>query len=675
VTSTSGLEELEIIQYQGDRYNIPISNTDSSLKVTITTETPSNIIVYLVDPQGYVRRPRVPHWNGGEIKPLHQWHGGHWEHDFDDYRTWIIEPHTEYSVEVHYPMEGRWTAIVVPYLNEDLEDVGFSGGYHVSAEIRHHNPKRTAAALSAANAAVLASANHAPLLYVTEESVPSETSDALTELGVTDILFVNIEKLSSASPSGSVTEYTTLQEVIDAVKENPYTENLITITSLATGDGYFAPSAMIAAYHVSPVLNIGEAPGAYNLLDTAMAWREYAGDYYHGCRSVGHLPMMEHPFDWKEVIQELLIGEFPHPGFDLKLRLFGGAHDGIYELVTTYGLDNPDKEGYVFVSPRDTDIRDVVCRVMAGNNSYAGHIPVETPGFATAVICRDILYPAIIHANPGKNVTTSQIMNFPDGYAWRANDGNQYPNYASQELKESFSSHGRFYEGHCIWDNLLKRYNIGVSISYYSGHGTGGSGISAQYRNVNEQFPQAELRYEHLQDFEWWDGWRGYSGYDDQQTKTPRWGGRSGYNSAEPNLYDIIHFKWVDQALENLHSELEFWSSCTTGSHFGPIVYLAHGSAVWYGNCGSAYGVQDDLHNNWIFHDVMVKGDSVGKAQSRYLWIFNRDYTTRDPTTLYGRSTLFQFFMGGLSNVDVLYGDPTMTCYNPNWVEPIPVNP
>jgi len=102
-------------------------------------------------------------------------------------------------------------------------------------------------------------------------------------------------------------------------------------------------------------------------------------------------------------------------------------------------------------------------------------------------------------------------------------------------------------------------------------------------------------------------------------------------------------------------------------------VYLSHGSAVWFGAAGSTSGVQDDLHNNWVFHDVLAEGKGIGESQSEYQWMFNRDFTTLDPTTLYGRSTLFQLPQGGLTNVKVLYGDPTMTCYAPDWIEPLPV--
>jgi len=351
-----------------------------------------------------LRKPNMPHYNGGEIKPIHYWNGGHWQHDYDEFRTRIIEPHTEFSVEIHNAMEGTWTAIVVPYLDHESGDVGFTGSYHITLGVREYNPDRISAALSAANGAVIASSKHAPLLYVTEDSVPSETSDALSQLGATNIIFVNINGVSSASPSGSVTEYTTMQAVIDAIKGDANSDNFITITSLGSGDGYFAPSAMMAAYHVAPVLDIGEATSAYNAMGQAATWREYGGDYYHGCLSLGHLPALGEPIDLEEVTLISLLmyyvqhQEFPPLGLDLKLTLMSAVHDGIYDMIANYGLDLDGQEAYFFVADRNSDIRDVVCRAMTGNLSYAGHIPVPTAAFSSAIIVRDVLYPAIIYA-------------------------------------------------------------------------------------------------------------------------------------------------------------------------------------------------------------------------------------------------------------------------------------
>ena len=114
------------------------------------------------------------------------------------------------------------------------------------------------------------------------------------------------------------------------------------------------------------------------------------------------------------------------------------------------------------------------------------------------------------------------------------------------------------------------------------------------------------------------------------------------------------------------------WSSCSTGNQFGPTIYLAHGSTIWYGAAGSVYGIQDDLHNEWVFHDMILEGKSVGSSMAKYQWLFDRDYTTNDPTTLYGRSTWFQ---GGLTNEKVIYGDPAIQIYTPEWIEPTPIVP
>ena len=680
VTDPNGLESLEVIKYSGDRHSIDIGEEDSTLTVTLTTDQESTLIAYLIDPEGNVRRPKFPSWNGGDIKPLHQWHGGHWEHDEDEYRHLIIEPHTEYTVEIHNPMQGTWTALVVPYLDLNTWDASFDGTYHITAAIREHNPARVAAGLSAANGAVLASQLHAPLLYATADSIPTATADAIQSLGVSTIYFVNIDDISSASPSGSVTEYTTLQDIITKIKEHPSTDNVITVTSFATGDGYFGPAGLIAASHGSPVLNIAEAKTAYNHIDMYQAWREYSGDYYHGTRSLGHLPMMNEDIGLTSPpsILDLIIYYFqndrtlPPMGLDMKRQWLTTVNEDMQSLIGGYGLDQQGQEAYIFVSPRDTDIRDSMGRAVTGNESYAGLIPVETTAFSTAIICRNILYPALIHVNPGKDVTTSQHMNYFSGqYDHTGNDGVRYTTYAPKDNKNAYSSYGRFYEGHCMWKNLLERYNTGALISLYSGHGTGGSGISSQYENMAEQFPLGHTFHDSLYNFDWWDSWAGYAGYDERQTRTVRdQESMSIYNAEEPSLYDIIHFKWVDQLFENLHSEIEIWSSCTTTSHFGPIIYLSHGTVLYAGCLGSGYTLVDDLYKSWIMRDILIKGYTVGEAFSRSHWIVNRDFTTGDPSSVFGAAS---FFADGISSNNVIFGDPTLQAYNPAWEEPIPI--
>jgi len=119
----------------------------------------------------------------------------------------------------------------------------------------------------------------------------------------------------------------------------------------------------------------------------------------------------------------------------------------------------------------------------------------------------------------------------------------------------------------------------------------------------------------------------------------------------------------------HLHSILDLWMSCTTQAHFGPIVYLSHGAALCYGNAGTGLCPQADLLDDQWLHDMSVNGVSVVEAFSKYVWLHQRDYTTLDPTTVYGSSSM------QVTNMQVFFGDPTLQVYSPEWVEPTPISP
>jgi hypothetical protein len=765
------------------RHRIRVDDFKSSLKVTVKTDEPNDLLVFLVDPSGNIRAPDIPWWNGGEIRPIHEWNGI--DHDLypppcDDWRTWDPEPHTEFSAEVLHPEKGFWQAIVVPRYAEGSSKIPYS----IVGEIKELNNKRVNAALSAANAAVIASQEHVPLLYVNEDSIPQATQDAFDQLGVNEVIYVHSNNLGNSVTSKLPTvihNLKSMNEIVDHIKGYSHTENFITITSLKSGDGYFAPSAYIAAYHCSPVLRISAATGAgsgstnrlmigeidgnvycydteqkqfiwtnpegwipedpnqnpqdnliylgstndllycmdsegqdliwsypsnieeemttdgfiyLNLDDNTIycklptgedqwslpiggkksippasmaeridSWRNWGGDYYHGNRAPGHLPDHNEAIEntsadlLREILNFLLKGEgnLPPWGLDAKRYWFEKMHDGVHQYISDLGLDKTGKEAYLFVAPRD-DIKLEMHFSMMGNNSMAGHIPGKTPGYTNAVIIRNVLYPALIFANPNRNITTAQAMNFPDGETWTLNNGQTGTTYATRTLKECFMSHGRYFDGHILWDAHLERMNDGASAFYYSGHGTGGSGMSAQYHQTD---------FCNYPDTVWYDAWRGYM-YD--SWRTPRDEGRRWYNPEPPQLYDIIHYKWIDQLFENLRSNAVFYMSCSTGQQFGPMVYLDHGAVIWYGNAGSGLCPQEDLMDDYYFEKIMREGESIGEAYADLVWLFQRDFTTKDPLAMYGSSSLM------LTTVHCIYGDPTLVLYSAEWTCPEPID-
>jgi len=659
-------DRIKITKIAGERHSIKIGagNADSTLKVTVTTDTPSDLMVFLVDPKGHIRAPDTPIWNG-PVLPIHEWYG--FENPPENpWRAWNPDPHTEMTVEVLHPEKGKWTAIVVPRYADGDDKIK----YTINGELRVVSPDRADAAVSAANAAVIASLEHAPLLYVNKDSIPSETSSAFSSLGVNNVIFVQRNEIGKdvvGSLPNVEEDLTDMQAIIDYIKSYDASENYITITSIKSGDGYFAPSAMLAAYHGSPVLRIGEAPGnPAGVADVIETWRLWEGDYYHGSRAPGHLPVADEPVEtgWLkllfQMIQFVISGDtesLPPFGLDAKRYWNEELHDAIYNWISDYGLDiNGEMEGYCFVAPRD-DIYLPAHSVMMGNNSYAGHVPGMTPAYSSAVINRNVLYPALIFANENRDITTSMLMNFPDGGSWTTNDGEFNAVYSSRLLKHYFNSHMRTFEGHCLWDAHLERMNDGASVFYYSGHGTGGSGQSAQF-----------VQTEHCDypDQIWWDAWRGYS-YDNW--KTPRKNGRVWYNAEPPNLYDIIQYDHVDALYENLHSNAIFYMSCSTADGYGPMVFLDHGAVHWYGNAGSGLCPQADLQDDWFFEDTMLYGEPIGPAFAKTVWLHYRDFTTKDPTSMYGSSSLYP-----ITTVQCMYGDPNLIIYSPDWTAPVPID-
>ena len=152
VAASKGDWLMHIELYSCDRYKIPVTTSDSTITVTIETDEPTYLWVYLVDPYGNIMAPNIPSWNGAEIKPIHQWNGNKTVGDEHEYAHLIVEPHTTFTAEVHHAMPGKWTAIVVP--REDMEG---SISYNIKAEVRTYNPDRLNYGLSAANGAVIAS--------------------------------------------------------------------------------------------------------------------------------------------------------------------------------------------------------------------------------------------------------------------------------------------------------------------------------------------------------------------------------------------------------------------------------------------------------------------------------------------------------------------------------------
>ncbi|MBN1861653.1 MAG: PPC domain-containing protein [Candidatus Thermoplasmatota archaeon] len=664
--SNYSYDKITVTKYAGDRYRFRVSADDAVITSVLTTDSPSDLVVFLVDPQGYLRAPITPVWNG-PVNPIHEWNG--FENPaVNPWRTWNPAPHTEFTAEVLHPQKGIWTAIVVPRNAE-----GANVKYTLTTTIRTVSADRADATISAANAAVIASMNHFPLLYVTKDSVPAATQSAFTTLGVTKVIFVERNSIGDGVRSKLPTvekDLKTMQEIVDEIKSYDTSENYVAATSLKTGDGYFAPTAMLAAYHGAPVIRVEDAPDGdpAAVAERIVAWARWAGDYYHGSRANGHLPHHTAPVEQQTKFQLLITfikfllngnaSILPPLGLDAKRYWNEEMHNYFDNYIESLGLNLDGQEAYAIVAPR-SDINMVLHSALTGNNSYAGQIPGITPAYSSNMVVRSVLYPALIFANPNRNTTTCSMINYPEANSFTLNDGKSYKAYSSRVVKDSFSSHLRSYYGHTFWRAHLERMNDGASVYYYSGHGTGGSGMSEMYE---------QTEHSNYPDQVWWDAWRGYL-YDSWRTAREVISGNIWFNPEPPMLYDIIHYKWVDQQYQNLKSNAIFYMSCTTGDGDGPLVFLEHGAVMWYGNANTGLCPEADIGDDEVFKLTLIYGEPVGVAWSKQVWLHYRDFTTGDNTSMYGPSSMYP-----ISSIQVIYGDPNLIIYSPEWQAPTPID-
>jgi hypothetical protein len=165
-------------------------------------------------------------------------------------------PSTE-TVEIPYPMPGEWT-INMAWIDATDEENNVNLSWKISTL-----PSDLQAYLeSAANGAVLASLLNAPLLYVTEDSVPEFTQWVAQKLGVNTSFLVdpaNIHsgllesELSSFSTVISLDNYSLVTEQIRGISQ----ENDVVITTPSgKGDELFGPAAFSAAAHGAPVFSL-----------------------------------------------------------------------------------------------------------------------------------------------------------------------------------------------------------------------------------------------------------------------------------------------------------------------------------------------------------------------------------------------------------------------------------
>lgn len=239
---------------------------------------------------------------------------------------------------------------------------------------------------SATQGAVLASQLNSPLLYISKDTIPSATLDALFNLGVHNIHLIDIGNYVSSlarqelNRDFNVHRYTNDVDMYDTIRTHSQSNDIIFSTiqpwtswyvgelkpdKAIPGARFIGPAAYIAAIHGAPVLFIDNHPE----LSSSLSW---------------------HTEFWRR-----------HPNGYSKLPTVSEMHltgTRVYDFLKELGLDQEGREIMITVGGQ-YDIGLSWDRTFVGK-AEAGRF-IGKPTDTSVWISRNMFYPMIIFQNPG----------------------------------------------------------------------------------------------------------------------------------------------------------------------------------------------------------------------------------------------------------------------------------
>lgn len=264
---------------------------------------------------------------------------------------------------------------------------------------------------SATQGAVLASQLNSPLLYVSKDSVPSATLDALYKLGVKNIYLIDLGNYLSSSARQELTKdftvnrYTDYLKIYDSIRDRSKSNDVIfsTIqpwTSWYIGElkpdkeihgaRFIGTAAYIAAIHGSPVLFIDNHPE----LSSSLTW---------------------HTEFWRR-----------NPDGYSKYPTVSEMHftgNRVYQFLKDLGFDKAGRETFITIGGQ-YDIGLTWDRMFVGIAEPGRFIGAPTD--TSVWINRNMFYPMIVFQNPGINpdgITVEMGSSSERKFPWRGQLG------------------------------------------------------------------------------------------------------------------------------------------------------------------------------------------------------------------------------------------------------------
>lgn len=588
----------------GMRYSIDVPSATDWLNVSLNWNNPyADVDLFLINPEG-----RLIEWS---------------------VTTNTVFPSE--AVSIPYPQAGNWTVLVSWWRGAGSLNV--YGDYRIST----FDENLTNYVESASNAAVIASLQNIPLLYVEPLELRNATKDALEFMGLNEIILIDTANmssqhvLSSLTDIAGVTHLANSSAVFSYIKSIGSSEDIVLTAPTGPEGGFFAPAALISAYQGARVLLLSETNSS-NLAQGA--WTVYE------MRIASNLKSVEsHPAYFEGSYLEERV---PH-------------YHSMVEVADTFGqwlIENGGigNETLTVVAP-SSRIRYTFDRAAVGR-FIVGRFPEEFPELDSHV-CRSILYNALVSANMGRLSALSTYYAYLHGANFTDNAGIVHTIYEKDDSLALMRDYGLNPLNHTGVEEITGALEAGIGIWTLSTHGV----LDLTGIRENSMLVLRDT------DVAWWSEPGGDLTHPDAD-------GDGVVNPLYWDEEDIHQFylssKSFDSSIKNIHSAVVLITACLVGSSF-PEVLIRRGAAAII---SSPRTVHFEAAGWFTYLLILKVGESYTLGEAFRLALENT-------TTIYSKHQLSDYAhgRGDFSLQYNLIGDPHLGLINSNWTIPPSLDP
>ncbi|MHA2140941.1 MAG: hypothetical protein ACXADC_03700 [Candidatus Thorarchaeota archaeon] len=543
------------------------------------------------------------------------------------------------SVAVPYPMAGDWT-ILMSWIDATEEE----NNVDLSWDVSTLPPNLQAYLESAANGAVLASLLNAPLLYVTEDSIPDSTLLAAQRLGVTVSFLVDPTNIHGASLETELEAFSFLTSLESYLLMTQWIQllsgesDVVVTVPLGNGNEIFAPAAYSAAFHGAPILSLC---GDDNYITTRAeeTWAPYLVgpeiDIYIQSRW-----STRHENGWYDE-------RIPNTHSMMKSV---NDFEGFLDTRGAYNATHP--QSVVIVSSPDL-IKLSFDRSLQ-SHFQAGRIPTGDPALASVLINRAVHHRFLFLTSESADDAMLTFYAYTDGSPFVDNFYRGYEIWQIEDSTRALQDAEFNVVTHVGVNEVFSAVDSQLALWSMSTHGTltngprdppqrpGGPGLfSLRDQDADYGFEESPTIRE--------------SSEDADHLVNP-----VAY-SAEYAHHEMKTTDELEAAIGNIGSPIVILTACLLGGSRLPIMLMEHGAVGVVASPRTVYFQPAGTLAVQIT-EALSAGNSTGSALSEALVRVSHDYS--DP--------LLDREPRDYGNQQVLFGDPEVHLYSPSNTSRIP---